>query len=73
MLKSAGASYRLAGEIIANNNYGEGETALQAFDSFMNSPHHREIMLDGRYTLTGVGEAANSRGFHYFTVIFVQR
>ena len=72
MLKSANISYKYAGEIIANNNYTEGDTATQAYNGFMNSPHHHEIMLDPRYSIAGVGEATDGRGFHYFTVIFLQ-
>ena len=55
-----------------NNNYADGQAAQEAFTGFMNSPHHHEIMLDPRYNQAGVGEATNSKGFHYFTVIFVQ-
>jgi uncharacterized protein YkwD len=73
MLKSASISYKYAGEIIANNNYRDDEAASQAFSGFMNSPHHHEIMLDSRYTIAGVGEATDAKGFHYFTVIFLQR
>jgi uncharacterized protein YkwD len=73
ILKSANVPYRYAGEIIANNNYGDGEAALSAYNGFMNSPQHRQIMLDGRFTHAGVGEATNAKGFHFFTVIFVQK
>jgi len=72
MLKAAGVGFKYAGEIITNNNYGEADTAQQAFSSFMASPHHHDILLDGRYSLAGVGEATNGSGFHFFTVIFVQ-
>jgi uncharacterized protein YkwD len=39
----------------------------------MNSPHHHDILLDPRYTVAGVGEDTNGKGFHYFTVDFVQK
>ena len=65
-------SFKFAGEIITNNNFSDQDTASQAFTSFTNSPHHREILLDPRYNLVGVGEDTNSSGFHYFTVVFVQ-
>lgn len=71
MLENAKITYSYAGEIIANNNYSEDQTSQVAFDGFMNSVHHRDILLSDRYTLVGVGEAANSKGFHYFTVVFL--
>jgi uncharacterized protein YkwD len=73
ILRNAGVPYKLAGEIISNNNYGDGEASQQAFNSFMNSPRHKAILLDSRYTLAGVGAAKDGRGFHFFTVIFIQR
>ena len=73
MIGSRKIKYQWAGEIIANNNYSDKETATEAFNSFMNSPHHLEILLDPRYNVAGVGEAADGRGFHYFTVVFIQR
>jgi len=73
MLKNAGISYKLCGEIIANNNYDDGQASLQAYNSFINSPHHAEILLDGRYNVAGIGEASDGKGYHYFTVIFIQR
>jgi uncharacterized protein YkwD len=72
ILKAAGVPFKFAGEIITNNNYSDQDTASQAFSSFMNSPHHREILLDPRYNIAGVGEYTNSAGFNYFTVLFVQ-
>lgn len=71
--KAASISYKLAGEIIATNNYRAEETAYNAYDGFINSPAHRSIILDSRYNLAGVGEAKDSRGFYFFTVDFVQR
>jgi uncharacterized protein YkwD len=73
MLKAGGVSYQYAGEIISNNNYSDGEASQQAFNSFMNSPRHKAIMLDPRFTLAGVGAAKDGKGFHLFTVIFIQR
>ncbi len=73
MLQNAHAPYGYAGEIIANNNYDNNQTAQQAYIGFMNSPHHHEIMMDPHYTLAGVGEAANAKGFHYYTVIFTDK
>ena len=73
MIKAQGISFKYAGEILANNNYDQSETAPQAYNSFANSPRHNTIMLDARYNLVGLGEATDSRGFHYYTVIFIQQ
>ncbi len=73
MLKNSNIGFRTAGEIIHNNNYSQAESSLQAYNAFMNSPPHREIIMDPRFTLIGVGEATDSKGYHYFTVIFLQQ
>lgn len=73
MLAEAKVPYKWAGEIIANNNYPENETTEQAYNGFVNSPHHHEIMMSPRYNMVGVGEAMNANGFHYFTVIFTEQ
>lgn len=73
LLKNAQVSYKFAGEIITNNNFDQSQAADQAFNSFMNSAHHHDIMLDPRYTVAGVGQAINGKGYSYFTVIFVQK
>lgn len=73
LLKSAGVPFKYAGEIIAWNNYPPDQTEAQAFQGFMNSPEHHAIIMDPRYNYTGVGEAKNSSGGYYYTVIFVQK
>jgi uncharacterized protein YkwD len=73
LLKAAGISFKYSGEIIAYNSYPAEQAASVAYDTFMKSPAHRSIMLDGRYNLVGVGEARDSRGHFYYTVIFIQR
>jgi uncharacterized protein YkwD len=72
MLKNINVGYKFAGEIIANNNYPSDQAATQAFTGFANSPHHHDIMLDARYTQAGVGEAIDGRGYHYYTVVFLE-
>jgi uncharacterized protein YkwD len=39
----------------------------------MQSPLHRAIMLDGRYTQVGVGFARGGDGMNYFTAVFIRR
>ena len=72
-LKVASVPFKLAGEVIAMNNYGSGETVRTAYDTYMNSSAHRAIIMDGRYNTVGVGVAKDGRGFYYYTVIFTQR
>jgi uncharacterized protein YkwD len=71
LLKGAGVPFKFAGEIIAWNNYSNSSEA--AFQSFMNSPAHRAIIMDGRYNSVGVGQAHTGDGKYYYTVIFVQK
>lgn len=73
MLQGASISYAHVGEILANNNYAEGETTQQAFTAYMNSPRHKAIILDPRFTEAGLGQAKSSQGYYFFTVIFAQR
>lgn len=71
-LAEAGIGFQKAGEILAQNNYDEGQTAAVAIDGFLNSPPHRDILLDGEYTRVGVGHAVSASGMHYFTMIFLR-
>jgi len=72
-LKSASVPFRLAGEVIAMNNYSADATVRTAYDTYMNSPAHRTIIMDGRYNTAGVGVATDGKGYYYYTVIFTQR
>jgi uncharacterized protein YkwD len=72
-LRERGISYSLAGEILAKNNYPESESANTAISTFLDSPAHRQIMLDSRYTQVGIGYATGSDGMHYFTAVFLRR
>ncbi|MDQ3705830.1 MAG: CAP domain-containing protein [Chloroflexota bacterium] len=71
LLKRAGVPFKYAGEILAVNSYSN--SAQKAFEGFMNSPAHRAIIMDGRYNIAGVGQALNSQGENFYTVIFVQK
>ena len=72
-LKSASIPFTFTGEIIAKNNYPSNETVSVAFNTFMNSPGHKAIIMDGRYNTAGVGVATDGKEYYYFTVIFTQR
>lgn len=73
MLSDYKVGYRFAGEILARNNYPGSEASHVAVESYLNSPAHKSIMLDGRFTSVGVGQAVGADGMHYYTVIFVQQ
>jgi uncharacterized protein YkwD len=73
LLSSVNFPYKMAGEILAHNNYGPDETAQIAYNDFMNSTRHKQIILDPLYTTAGVGEAIDDKGFHFFTVIFLDK
>lgn len=70
-LVQRGFDFQDAGEIIHRNDYAANKTAEQAFQGYMNSKAHREIMLDPYFTQVGVGHAVNSKGVHYYAVIFI--
>jgi uncharacterized protein YkwD len=73
MLGDHRIDYRFAGEILARNNYPDSEASHVAIESYLNSSAHKAIMLDGRFTSVGVGQAVASNGMHYYTVIFIQQ
>ncbi len=74
MLNSRGFSYKFAGEILARNNYSDDQAASVAMTSYLNSPPHKAIIMDGQYTIVGVGYAKSSQeAMHYFTVLFAQQ
>lgn len=58
----------LCGENVAMGQ----ETAQEAFDSWINSPDHREAIEDERYTHTGLGYYEDFRGSIYWAQIFVE-
>ncbi|HUS17719.1 MAG TPA: hypothetical protein VM536_22215, partial [Chloroflexia bacterium] len=62
----------MAGEIIAQNNYGATETVDQAYAAYMGSGEHRAIIMMGNWKTVGVGQAVDGRGMYYYTVIFSQ-
>ena len=50
MMRSYGISYKAAGENIAGN-----QTMERAFQAWMNSPGHKQNILNGNYNATGIG------------------
>jgi uncharacterized protein YkwD len=69
LLKEHGITYWTAGENIAMNTYSVSETVETAMTGFMESPAHRENLLDPDYGLIGVGVAVQGDK-KYYAVIF---
>jgi uncharacterized protein YkwD len=63
-------SWRMVGENIAYNR-GYGNPVERVIESWMNSPSHRENLLNKRWRETGVGITVNN-GTYYFTQVFVK-
>ncbi len=69
-LRAAGVSFSAAGENLAKLDR-PSDPAGQAHSLFMGSPEHRDVMLDPRFRLAGVGVARS--GDHYWlTQIYVR-
>jgi uncharacterized protein YkwD len=73
LMGAYGFGYAIAGENIARNNYPDGQSASVAMTGFMNSPSHRTNLLDGRFTIVGIGQAIGADGMKYFAVVFAGR
>lgn len=67
LMKKFGISYRAAGENIAMGQ----ETPEQVMKAWMNSPGHRENILNPSFTKIGVGVAKNSENQYYWTQHFI--
>ena len=72
MMSENRIKYKFAGEILARNNFPDGESEATAINSYLNSPAHKGIMLDGRFQLVGVSHSKAADQMHYYAVIFVQ-
>lgn len=65
-LKEAGVSYRGAGENIA---WGQ-KTPEEVVKAWMNSPSHRENIMNKNFTNMGVGYQTNNNGVAYWVQLF---
>lgn len=68
-VKSIGIAYSGAAENVAYNQ-GYKDPATQAVQGWLNSLGHKKN-IEGNYSQTGIGVAANSKGEIYFTEIFI--
>jgi uncharacterized protein YkwD len=64
-------TYQSAAENVAFNK-GYTRPDATAVKGWIDSPGHHQNLL-GRYNLTGIGVAQNSKGEYYFTQIFVRK
>jgi uncharacterized protein YkwD len=73
ILGQLGYSYSIAGENIARNNYPDNQSVSTAMTGFMNSPSHRDNLLDRRFNRVGIAMAIGADGMKYFAVVFAGR
>ncbi len=69
MMKRFGVSYSAAGENIAQGQ----RTAAAVMISWMNSPGHRQNILNKNYNQIGVGVAKGSNGSIYWVQQFIKK
>lgn len=72
LLNSAGFPFAFAGENLAENNFGWGQSLDMANQELMNSPEHRANILSPRYNEVGVGIIAGPNGKFFYTQEFAQ-
>jgi uncharacterized protein YkwD len=70
-VSAAGYDYHYMGENIAFASGGPG--ARETFNGWMNSPHHRENILNEHYREIGIGITRNAQGETYYTQEFGSR
>ena len=71
IVESLGVQFRSVGENIAWNNANDFQTIQGAGQDFIESPHHRENLLDPRWERMGTG-IAEGGGKKMYTVVFMQ-
>ncbi|MBO8172274.1 MAG: SafA/ExsA family spore coat assembly protein [Bacillaceae bacterium] len=69
MIRNFGLSFRSAGENIAAGQ----ATPQQVMNGWMNSPGHRQNILNPSFTEIGVGYASGGGYGHYWTQMFISR
>jgi uncharacterized protein YkwD len=69
-LDDANIDFSVAGENLAFN-LGFADPAATAVDGWMNSQGHRDNILTGGFTHTGMGVAKDSEGGLFFTQLFI--
>ena len=69
MLALFGMNYRRAGENIAMGQ----RTALRVMNAWLQSPGHRDNILDATYNVLGVGHVRDQQGNNYWTQFFAMK
>ena len=67
----AGVDFEKLAENIASNR-GHKQPAAHAVEQWLDSPGHRESMLDPEFEKTGVGVAVGEDGVFYFTQLYLR-
>jgi len=70
LMDERGIGFSTAGENLARNNVDEHLAAEVALEGFLNSPSHRDNLLNPAFGEIGIGVAYDG-GMIYFTVVFV--
>ena len=68
-VEAAGLDFRAVGENLAES-LGQDDPAANAVRGWMNSPEHRDNILDRTFEESGLGVAVGPRGELYFTQLF---
>ena len=71
IVESLGVQFQSVGENIAWNTANDFQTIQSAGQDFIESPHHRENLLDLRWDRMGTG-VAEGGGKKMYTVVFMQ-
>ena len=73
LLNAVGFPYAFAGENLAENNYAWGQSMEVASGQLMNSPTHRDNILNPRFNEAGIGIAGpGPKGEFYYTQLFAE-
>ena len=70
LMDQRGIRFQAAGENLAWNTYGEDQAAGFELQGFLNSPPHRDNLLNPAFSQVGVGVARDGAKT-YFTLVFV--
>jgi len=73
LLKQAGYAYGTSAENLARNAFDEDDTGAEAVAGFLDSPGHREALLDPRFRRVGVGAWLGTDLMAYIAVIYSDR
>ena len=72
--QAKGIPFKFIGEILERNTNNVGDAGQAAFDGWMNSPHHKEIIDNPRFNHIGVGyvEKSGSNPWNTFAAVFTE-